>query len=229
VADLVKRHPALFLPYVAADLLAICIWRLRGLAEKGIFQWFTTKHSVLGGPVSSTRLDPDTFAKAAIAYTPIGIGSIIAVVWLFVAALVWTAVMVDVFENEQRPDARDILTRVVARWRTILLFALRFLLTFGVFSAVTGGLTYSLLFLVHRQEFLTSYWLVAGMMVLPVGGAAWLVMPAALRLLGEDASATVATKTKLQGTILALAAMEAGVALGFLLSNLEGPMLINSQ
>src|SRR4051812_24582450 len=123
VAQLLRKHPILWLPYIAADLLAICLWRLRGVAERGIFHWFTTGRSALGGDIALPR--HDSMAKASLAYAPIAITTITAVVWLFVAALFATGAMVDSIEREQRPDARELLSGLAAHWRRILLFALR--------------------------------------------------------------------------------------------------------
>ena len=103
VVELLRKHPILWLPYIAADLLAIFLWHLRRLAEKRILHWFTTGHSALEGDIRAA------LAKASIAYAPIGIVAIVAVVSLFVGALVATAVIVDSIEREQRPDGRMIL------------------------------------------------------------------------------------------------------------------------
>ena len=224
-------HPILWLPYLAANLLAICLWQLRGLAEKAIFHWFTTghSHSVLGGDIAFLRVDSATLARASIAYAPIGIATIIAVVCLFVAALLATADIVDSIEREQRPDAKEILSKLAAHWRRILLFALRFLITVGVFFAGTMLLSYYLLSLAHRQEFLTSFWLLAGVILIGVGCTAWLLMPAAIRLLGGGATVLVSTQIRIRGTILAILATEAGAAIGFFVPKLEASMLLNSQ
>jgi len=230
VAELLREHPILWLPYIAADILAICLWRLRGLAEKGIFHWFTTitVHSVLGGDIALPRRDSATLARASIAYAPIGFATIVAVVCLFVASLLVTAAMVDSIEREQRLDAREILARIAVRWRRILLFALRFLITVGVFIAGITLLSYYLLFLVHRQELITSFWLVAGLMLIGVGCTAWLVIPAAMRLLrGETAS--VSAQIRNQGTILAILAAETGLGIGFLIQKLEVSIMLNSR
>ena len=220
VVELLRKHPILWLPYIAADLLAIFLWHLRRLAEKRILHWFTTGHSALEGDIRAA------LAKASIAYAPIGIVAIVAVVSLFVGALVATAVIVDSIEREQRPDGRMILAILVARWRRILLFALRFLITVGVLVGGIVGLSYYFLSLAHRQELITSFWFLAGGMLIGVGCTGWLVVPAAIRLVG-GATALVSVQTRNQGTILAVLAAEAGAALGFFVPKLEASMLLN--
>ncbi len=229
MAELLRKHPILWLPYFAADLLAICLWRLRGVAERGIFRWFTTRRSVLGGDIALPRHDSATLAKASIAYAPIGIITIVAVVWLFAAALVATADIVDAIRGEQRGlDKTEILAHVAAHWRRILLFSLRFLITIGVFVAGTTGLSYYLLFLTHRQDLLTSFWFLTAQILVGVGCTAWLVMPATIRLL-EGAAVLVPPQTKRQGTILAMLAAATGSAIGYFLPKLESSMLLSSR
>jgi hypothetical protein len=222
VVEYLRKHPILWLPYIAADLLAIFVWQLRRVAEKSIFRWFSSGHSALEGDIHAT------VAKASFAYAPIAIVSIVAVVSLFVAALVATAVIIDSIGREQRPDARMILAIPAARWRKILLFSLRFLITAGVFGGGTGGLAYYLLSRAHRQDLITSFWFLAAGTLVWVGFAGWLLVPAAIRLVG-GATALVSVQTRKQGTILAVLATEAGDALGFFLPKLESSMLLNSR
>jgi len=231
VAELLRNHPILWLPYIAADLIAICLWQLRGLAEKGIFHWFTTSHShsVLGGDIAYPRYDSAALTRASIAYLPIGIATIIAVVCLFIAALVATAEIVDSIEREQRPDAREILADLAAHWRRIFLFALRFLITIGVFTAGILGPSYYLLYLAHRQDLLTSFWLVAGLMLVVEGCTAWLIMPATMHLLVGEAAVLVSAHTRNQGTILTILAGEIGITIGFFVPTLEASMILNSR
>lgn len=229
VAALIREHPALFLPYVTADLLAILFWRLRGQAERVIFHWYATGRLVVGVDVTTPRLSPGLFAKAALTYTPIGITAIVAVMWLSVAALVGTSIMVHSFEDAQRPDPRVVLAEVAQRWRRILIFALRLLITSVVFIAGTVGLAYYLLYLANHQELAFSFWLMIAVMPIGTGCTAWLVLPAAMRLVSREAGVVVSTKTKQLGTIVAVLAVEAGGILGYLLPTLEGRMLLNSE
>ena len=231
MTELLRNHPILWLPYIAAHLLAICLWQFRGLAEKGIFHLFTTghSHSVLGGDIAFHRYDSATLARASIAYAPIGIATIVAVVCLFVAALLATANIVDSIEREQRPEGREILKSLAAHWRKIILFALRFLITFGAFAAATMIPSYYLLYLAHRQDLLTSFWLVDGLMLIVVGCTAWLIMPATMRLLGGETVVQVSAQTRNQGAILAILAVEAGAVIGFFVPKLEASMMLNTR
>jgi hypothetical protein len=229
IANLLMKHPILWLPYIAADLLAICLWQLRGLAEKYIFHWFTTGHSVLGGDIALPRHDHAALIRASILYFPIAIATVVVIVCLFVASLLVTVDMVDSIENGQRPDGRAIFISLAAHWQKIILFTLRFLITFLLFTAGTVALSYYLFFRMHLQDFHTPFWFDAGMMPVVVGCTVWLAMPAAMRLLRGEAAVIVPAQTRNQGTILAILVTEAGLALGFFLQKLETSMMLNSR
>jgi hypothetical protein len=217
------------LPYLAAELVAICLWRLRELAQSGIIHWFTTGHSALGGEIPLPPRDYSALTRGFIAYLPIAIVTIVAVVWLFVAAFLVTAAMVRSIEREQALDERKILADIATGWHRILLFALKLLVTLGVFFAGTTALLFSLLFIAHRQDLLRSPWMIVAMLPIAVGGSVWTVMPAAMRLLKQEPARLDSIQTRNQGAILAILTSEAGVALGLLTSKLETPMLITSH
>jgi hypothetical protein len=229
VADLLRKHPILWLPYLAADLLSIGLWQLRGLAQKSIIHWFTTVNSVLGGNVSMPLHDNAALTRGFIAYLPIGITTIVTVVCLFVAALVATAAMVVAIERGQTPDGKTILVSLAADWRMMFLFALRFLITFAVFVGGLIALIFYLLFLTHRQDQLTSFWLQAGVLSVGVGLSSWLVMPSAICLLVGEAAVPVSTRVRYQGAMLAALTAEAGAVIGFFEPKLEASMLFGSQ
>jgi hypothetical protein len=229
VAELLIKHPILWLPYITADLFAICLWRLRGLAEKGIFHWFTTNRSVLGGENVLPSNDHAALGRASIAYAPIGIATIVAVVCLFVAALVVTATMVNAIERTQKPSGRKVLADLAVQWRKIFLFALWFLIVFISFAAATAGLSIYLFILAHHQYLPVPFWLEAGLALVTAGCGAWLVTPALMRLLRKGGATSVSIRKRNRVAILAILAAEAGLALGFFMSKMEASMFFNSQ
>jgi hypothetical protein len=228
-AELFRMHPVLWTPYVAAELLAICLWRLRGVAEKGIFRWFLTRHSVLGGDIAVPNTDHAALARASIAYAPIGLATIFVVVFVFVVALVVTASLVDAIGREQTPDLRELLAGLVPRWRRILLFSLVFLVAFGVFAAGAAGILFCLLYAVHRPDLLTSAIWPPAFLLVSVGCPAWLLMPAAIRLLRADKTMVVSVQARNWGTIIAILATEAGVGLGMVLQKAEARIMLDSR
>jgi hypothetical protein len=229
VAELLREHPILWLPYLSADLLAIGIWWLRGVTETGIIHWFRTSHSALAGGAAFPRDNYEVLNKALFAVAPIAVASVIAIVWLFVAAILATDAMVGSVGREQRPNFREMLADLAARWWRALLFALRLLLTFAVFAVGTVALSFYLLYLLHRRDLFTAHWLSTGLMLLSAGPVAWLVMPAAMRLIGGGAAVHASARTRNQGTILVILAVGIGIALGFILPKMEPWRLFNSQ
>jgi len=229
MAELLRKNPILWLPYVAAELLASCVWELRGLVQSGIMHWFTTGHFVMDGKIALTRNNLDAQSNGTIACIPIGIISIVLVVGLFVAALVATSAMVKSAEREQRSNAGMILAEIAAHSGAILLFALKLLVTFAVFAAGAVALSFAIPFFAHRRYLPTSFWFLAGDLLISVGGTAWVVMPAAMRLLEADAAVVVSRRIRNQGTILAIVTAEVGAALGFLVPRLEASLIFDSR
>ena len=225
--ELIRAYPVLCAPYLVACLLAFGLWRLRGMAEKAIFRWFSTSHSVLGGAVQAPT--DSAFAKATLAYLPLGLATIFAIICLFVAVLVVTGGMVNAIGSEQEPDAREGLARLAHDWGRILLFSLKFLLAIGVVGVgVTVPLFYLLRAVHHREYLTTPSWLPA-LLVLYVGCLVWLMMPAAIRLLRPDKVGPISTQVRNWGAILAVVASEAGNALGLLAQRLEKGIIFDNR
>ena len=182
----------------------------------------------MGGNIALTP-DHTILARASITYAPIGFATIFVIVCLFVTALMVTAGMVDAIGREQRTDARKVLAIIASQWRRILLFSLKFLVTFGVVAAGATILSYSLLYTVHRLDLLASTFLLLGLVLVVVGCAAWLVMPSAIRLLQAETTGLVTAKTRNQGLILAALVTGAGVALGMIAQKIESGIILDSQ
>jgi len=228
VAELLRSHPILWLPYVVAHLLAVGLWRLRGLAQARIVHFFTTSGSVLGGDTGVPQSDPSALTRAFAAYLPIGITSIVAVVYLFVIALLATATVVHSIEREHRLDQKEMLGELVAEWRRALLFALRFLITLVACAAALLTPTYYSLIQMHRWSLVRSVWFEAAMAPIIVGCVAWLVMPSAIRLL-RGTTTPVSAQQRTLGTIQTILAVEAGIAIGYLVPKFESAMLLDSR
>lgn len=228
-AGILGKNPMLWLPYVVADLLAVGLWRLRGIAQRSIFQWFMMRHSVLGGNVVVPDTDHSALAKASITYAPVGLSTIFAVACLFVAALLMTAGVVDAIGREHKLDVSELWAGIVPRWRRGLMFSAAFLCAFGFFAAVVIGPTFYALLLLHRQELYTSSLLISGTMAVIAGCTAWLVMPMAIRLLRAARTVPVSVTVRNHGAVVAVLAGEAGIALGIILQKAEAQMTFDSR
>jgi hypothetical protein len=198
------------------------------MAEKGIFRWFSTSHSVLGGEVA-TPMDHATLAKASIAYAPIGFATIFVVVCLFVSALLVTAGMVDAIGRDHTPDVRNAFAAITSKWWRILLFSVKFLLAVGVVFAGVVVPSFFALKAIHHVELLYSPKLLYAWVIVFVGCIAWLIMPAAIRLLQANSTGLVSSRTRIQATILAILVSEAGMALGMIVQKMEAGTILDSQ
>jgi hypothetical protein len=215
--NLFREYPILWLPYLGAELMAIGLWQLRGMVEKVIFQWFTTRHSVLGN-FETSNLDHATLAKASLAYAPIGFATIFIVVCLFVIAMVASAQLVNADVSVQRSCLNTSLKGIASRWHKILMFAFKFLFTWFILFAVSIWLLAVLLDMMHQSELPASLWASSIEATCVTVCLAWFLTPAAIRLLRSPNPEPVSIMVRRQGTILTL-----------LVSSIEGLLGILAQ
>lgn len=227
--ELLRENPILWLPYLIAELSAIGIWRLRGMAQKSIFHWFMTQYSVLGGEVPVAPTDHDALAKAGLTYTPVGLASIFTVVCLFVVAFMVTAKMMDAVGQEQKIQVKEILAGLGLRWGSIFLFSFVCLVTFAVFAGGAAALLVLVLYRAHHLDLRNSPIFTFGMLPILMGCATWLLMPKAIRLLCADRTVLIPSEAKKRGAITAFIAVEAGELLGVILSKAEAPVQLSTQ
>jgi hypothetical protein len=224
--ELLRDNPILWIPCPCANLLAICLWRLRGMAEKAIFRRFLTGHSVLGG---DTWLRPDRamLAKASMVYAPVGFATIFAVVFVFVAALVVTAKMVKAIGSGQGPMLRVLWAEAVPCWRRILLFSVKFLVACGVFLAVAFFLATSLFGSALNRDLANSaIFIQLGALTLACC-LVLLLAPAAIRLLQVKPKGNIPWSTCGQAVVFAAVASEAGILLGMFAQKLESGIVFD--
>lgn len=222
--NLFREYPILWVPYLAAELLAIGLWQLRGMVEKVIFQWFTTRHSALGNSVTP-NLDHAALAKASLAYAPIGFATIFFVVCLFVIAMVATAQMVNAVASDQRPELNKSLNGIVSRWTKILTFAFKFLFAWLIFFAVSVWLLAVLVNMMHQSELPTSLWVSSIEATCVTVCLAWFLTPAAIRLLRSPDPEPVSTIVRRQGTILALLVISIEGLLGIIAQPVDARLM----
>lgn len=227
--ELLRKNPVLWLPYLAAELMAIGLWCLWGVVRTSIFHWFTTRHSVLGGDVPASSTDYSAPTRVFQVSLPIGFVTVFTIVCLFVVALMTTASMVDAINSEQKIDVRGILAGFSQRWGKILLFSFICLVTFGACVAGGGGLFTFVLYRVDRAELLTSHISTFGIVPILVGCATWVLMPMAIGRLRDDKAAPVPSKTRNLGAMTAIVATEATALLGVILWKAEASVQLDTR
>ncbi|MGP8270899.1 MAG: hypothetical protein ACLQLH_12575 [Terracidiphilus sp.] len=224
--NLFRKHPILWVPYIAAELLAIGLWRLRGLAEKEIFRWFTTRHSALGDFVTP-NLDHATLAKASLAYAPVGFVTMFIVVFLFVIAMVATAQMVNAVARDQRPELNKSLNGIASRWPEILKFAFKFLFTWLLLFSVTVWILAVLVNEMHQSELPTSLWVSSIEAIFITFCMARFLTPAVIRLLRSPNLEPVSVMVRRLGTILALLVISIEGLLGIITQPVDARLMID--
>ncbi len=206
------RHPTLWLPYIFAELLAVFLWRLRGVAEKGIFD----RQSI-------------EYIRAVIAYIPLGFGTEFVIVCLFVVALTLTAKMVGMILEGQKPKLFFALKEIAPLWARILLFSFKFLVVFLAFFVADLALVFAVMRVMHRSDLPTSEISVFVEVLVVLGCTAWLLTPAAIRLLRISNTTSVSRNSWKWGAISAILAVAAATALGDVVQGLESRMMLTSQ
>jgi hypothetical protein len=167
--------------------------------------------------------------RASMVYAPVGFAAILAVVCLFVAALLVTAKMVEAIDREQTPDLRASWAEVVPRWRGVLIFSVKFLVACGASLAATAFPAYLLLGAVRHREIATSaIFLNLGTLTI-VCCLVLLLVPAAVRLLQVEQKSNMPVSLRGQAVVFAAVATEAGLLLGMFAQKLEAGIVLDHR
>lgn len=209
--ELLRDFPVLWMPCLYVNLLAICLWQLRGIAEKGIFQLFSMSRSVLDGATAEPGLDHATLANASTVFTTVEIATEFTILCLFVAAFMVTAKMVEAIGCGQAPDMRAAWTKVVPYWRRILIFSAKFVAVCIVLTVAAVVLAIVLLAAIHHPEFLKST-AFNNMTMITVACCLMLVLtPAAIRILQADKETRVPKESRKCAMVFTVGATKAGM------------------
>ena len=227
---LLRKWPVLWLPYVAAELLAIAIWRARGSIDHAIITWISTTKStsVLGGIQTTERFDPYTLHHAFIATLPINFGAQFFCVLLFVFALLITARLLGAILEGRKPSVVNALGSPTPRWRSLFVVSLLFLISFEMLSAGFLLLISYLLTQTNHSDWMKSLPILLLELATVTWVTSWLLVPMSVRLL-EPTEAALGPSVRLRGSILALLAVEISTALGTVLQKIEAKAVIESS
>jgi hypothetical protein len=150
-------------------------------------------------------------------------------VCLFVAAFATTAKLVERILEKGKPDPVRALKEVAPDWKGILLFSFKYIVVFGAISGILV-LSASIPVISHRfTEIAASKAFDCSVGLLGAGVAAWLLMPAAIRLLQRPEVAPISVECRRLGTIFVVLASAAGLALENLLNRAEAGMVFDNQ
>lgn len=226
--ELLRRHPALWLPYLFAELTAQLVWWVRGTGERAIFAWFstTTSTSVLGGAYAGPNPSYEARIHALQAYAPVGLVAIYLCVVAYVLAFVLTGKALEPIREEKPTRWLELLASLRGRWRPLFLFAFLFPISMFLLAAAGAGPIIVLLRGTEHMELLKLFTSVV--LTAAFGATVWLLLPRSLRLLRPDARAAVSATLRWQGTAFAVAAMLMELAIGVLLQRAEAGTILDS-
>jgi hypothetical protein len=226
--ELLRSHPILWLPYIFAELLATFLWRIRTAVAKEVFEWFTTTRTVsVFGTIRTPNLDYQDRLHAAAAYGPVGFAAELTCVYLLVFALVVTSGLLELIFSEQEPDLKSALKSATVRWRAILWFSFKALFVALVLMAITMIPLVSLLSEAHPNLFQSPILLSAVVLILGAS-AAWLLIPAAFRLLQNSKREIIDSNVRTKGVVCAIVATSFTIGLGFIAPKLGAVMQLDT-
>jgi hypothetical protein len=205
----------------------LALARLEKAAVLRIVRSLMTRHTILGGDVTSA--DPSEFQRRALMVaTPLGVCRGFLEVCLFVAALAMTAKLVGMVLEEKKPDILAALKEIAPEWRGILVFSLKYLVALGVMGAVmilsTGALVSLRLF-----DTAASNAFVYPVSVALEAGIAWVLMPAAMRLLRTSKFTEVSVQCRRSGTVFVVLMSAAALALERIVGTAEAKLILDNQ
>ncbi|HTW78287.1 MAG TPA: hypothetical protein VME23_01965 [Terracidiphilus sp.] len=226
--ELFRSHLVLWVPCVCAGLLTLALGRLEKAAVLKIVHSLMTRHTVLGGDVTSA--DPNEFERLAlVVLKPVGLCKDFLEVCFYVVALAMTAKLVGMIFEGKKPDILAALKEIAPEWRGILMFSLKYLVALGVTGAVMILITSSALVSQRLLEIVASK-----AFVYPVGlaleaGVAWVLMPAAMRLLQTPNVAQVSVQCRRLGTVFAVLTSAAALGLEYIVGSVEAKVVLDNQ
>jgi hypothetical protein len=222
--DLFRKHFILWVPCTVAGILILAI----GSLEKAEIRWlilhFATQHSALGGDVP---VDPTLARHRAMIFVySFGFLREFLEVLLYVFAFVATGQMVRMIVEKQGPDMIAALREASPRWRAILLLSFKYLLILGVIGGILVVLGSSPLTSDRFQQFFLSKAFVFLFALAGEGCLAWLLAPAAIRLLRTPGGLIISQRERTLVIIFAVATQAASAALDYLVGKGEARVFL---
>jgi hypothetical protein len=178
-----------------------------------IFNRLSTSHSVLGGSYPSSDLNA-VYGRAFIALSPFSVAAQFLTACAYVVAFLMIAGFVETIRREPNPDYAKSLREIAPRWRDVLLFALKFCIAYAVLAwAAFEGMAFlrsSVLHSAHSPSKLS----ISVLALVVVACVAWLLIPAAFRLVGNTAAVAFSVEERKIGIAFVVLGVAASLALG---------------
>lgn len=226
---LFRRHFVLWVPCSVAAILMLAAGRLERIAFRWLFLFFLTQRSVLGGAAAFTGDIAEAQHRAIMVLTPIGLLRQFFEVCLFVMALIATKELVNMLLEGRRPAMIMAARPALNRYREVLLFSVKYMVLSEVFLLAFAALPTSRVMPERVQAIALSRPFVYTFGLVAQACLAWLLMPAALRLLRTPGRPTAATEERKLGTVFAVATSAAALGLQYSAGKAEAAYIVESQ
>lgn len=226
--ELFRSRLVLWVPCSAAAILMLVLDRLEKAWAYWLFEFLLTQRSVLGGSALSADIAGAQHRALMVGF-PVGFLKQFLEVWLFVVALFMTKELVRMILIQRPPEMIAALRNIAPRYRGILLFSIKYMVLMGAFALVLGVLVASpftsarINDIALSKAFVNSYSLVAEACI------AWLLVPAAIRLLRPPGSSTSSTQERRIGTIFAVATSAVSLAIQHSIGKAETVFVIDAR
>ena len=185
------------------------------------------QHSVLGGTVPSG--DPAmAYHRTMMVVYPTGTLKDYLEICLFVAALFTTKELVRMALTEQRPQITEVARGIVPRFREVLLFSIKYMVVMGASGAVLIFVATSSLIPERLHQYAVSKPFTAVFALTVECCLAWLLLPAAIRLLRPPSGPAISTQERKVGTVFAVATAAGSMILEYSVKQAEATITIGS-
>ena len=218
----------LWVPCTIAGILMLTLGRLEEAEIHWVLNFFATQHSALGVEVPSSDGASVQIGAVMVTYS-VGYLKQFLEGCLFVVALAVTSNLVRSIVEGQSPDMAVALREVKPQGWEVLLFTVKYMLILAVVAGVLIALSGFSQTSNHFHELLSSKVIRSAYRLVGEGFLAWVLLPAAIRLLRPpDSPAISAQGTKL-GVLAAVTTSMAALALKYLVGKSEAAFVIHNQ
>jgi hypothetical protein len=217
--ELFRRHIVLWVPCSVAAIMVFALDRLQKVEIHALVRFFSTRRSVLGGEAPVTDWGQIQH-RTMLVGIPVGTLKTYFEICLFVAALIVTKELVRMVLSEHEPEIGEAVRGLAPRYREVLLFSLKYIVAAVLFVAFPLFLA-SLLPSERIREIALSKTFLICFGLIAEGCIAWLLLPAAIRMLRSPRSLAVSVQDRQLGTIYVVATALASFALEYLIGEIE--------
>jgi hypothetical protein len=226
--EMFRRHPVLWVPCTIAGILMLALGGLEKVEIHWVLNFFATNHSALGAAVPYS--DPAHVADGAVIVTySLGYLKQFLEICLFVVALAVTSNLVRSFVEGQSPDMAAALKDVKPQGWEVLLFAIKYMLILAVIVGFPIAGAWLSPTSNYFQKLHSSLVIFHAYSLFGEGCLAWVLVPAAIRLLRPPDSPDISAHGRKLGVLAAVTTSAASFVLQYVVGRAESPAIVAHQ